>query len=298
MQKAKLEIELPDLESPKGNVAIIADNIRALQPVYLAAMFDQMKAFQVLDKLVELFQSGVLPVGGGRTGSDFFKYWKDTQQRISEGERRNFYARVLGLPGGDAGTNSNRDFNDLWIRFISSVADFVRQNPAGNPTTTPKSASQQLVRKAGLQLAANLSLHGYGWTHFLAAELQKQINTIIKLLSANEIKAAYGARDMWQVIDQVANLELGGSRNSSRYRTMASAGVTIIAWLANNSRKLSRTTDAPILDAARISNPNRRQVVIKPKARPTDLDLVNACEQWLAVNGTPDDSVDDFSQPR
>ncbi len=78
---------------------------------------------------------------------------------------------------------------------------------------------------------------------------------------------------------------------------MANAGAIIIAWLANNSRKLSRTKDASILNVARINNAGRRQGVIKPTARPTDADLVNACEQWLAVSGTTDDSVDDFSQP-
>ena len=292
------KVELPDLENTGRHAAIIADNIRAIQPVYVAAMFDQMKAFQVLDRLVELFQSGVLPVGGGSTGSDLYKYWKDTPLRISAAERRSLYSRVLGLPGGDPDANPNREFNDLWIRFISSVAAFARQTTVGDPTTTPEAPSQQLVRKVGQQLAANLSLHGYGWTHFIAVELQKQINTMIKLLSASEIKAAYGARDMWQVIDQVADLELGGSRNTNRYRTMASAGATIFAWLANNSRKLSRTTDAPLLDVARINKRSRRQGVVKPITRPTDADLVNACEQWLAVSGTPDDSVDDLSHPQ
>ncbi len=278
--------ELPDLEGQERNQEIIADNIRALQPVYFAAMLDQMKAFQVLDRLVELFQSGILPVGDGRTGSDLFKYWKETPLRISENERRNLYTRVLGFPGGDAGTKPNREFNDLWIRFISSMAAFARQNSVGNviQSKTPEAFSQQLVRKVGRDLAANLSLHGYGWTHFMATELQKQINTITKLLSSNEIKHAYGARDMWQVIDQLADLELGGSTNTNRYRTMANSGATIVAWLANNSRKLSRTNDAPILDAARINITSRRQGGIKPTARPTDSDLVNACEQWLAVS--------------
>ncbi|MCM3901340.1 MAG: hypothetical protein ND866_06520, partial [Pyrinomonadaceae bacterium] len=263
MRNKKREIELPDLVSREGQQEIIAENIRALQAIYFAAMLDEMKAFQVLDRLVELFQNGILPVGRGRTGSDLFRYWKDTPLRISENERRNLYARVLGFPGSDASTKPNREFNDLWIRFISSVAAFARQNTVGNviQTHTPEAPSQQLVRKVGRELAANLSLRGYGWVHFIAGELQKQINAITKLLSTSEIKAAYGARDIWQVIDQVADLELGGSRNTNRYRTMANAGATIIAWLANNSRKLSRTNDDSILDVARFKS--RRPGVIK-----------------------------------
>ena len=48
---------------------------------------------------------------------------------------------------------------------------------------------------------------------------------------------AYGARDMWQVIDQVATLELGGARNSARYRTLATCGAIITTWLAKNVDK-------------------------------------------------------------
>src|SRR5262245_30490216 len=33
----------------------------------------------------------------------------------------------------------------------------------------------------------------------------------------------YGQRDMWQVIDQVGASELGGARNTSRYRTQSHA---------------------------------------------------------------------------
>jgi hypothetical protein len=35
----------------------------------------------------------------------------------------------------------------------------------------------------------------------------------------------------------------------------------------------------------------------KPIVKPSDWDLVNACEQWLAVAGVPDQSVEQYSQP-
>lgn len=299
MKNKTRESELPDLDGPEGNQSIIADNIRALQPVYFAAMLDEMKAFQVLDRIVELFQAGMLPVGKGKTGSDLFRYWKEKPLRMSEKERRNLYTRVLGFPGGDAGTISNREFNDLWIRFISSVADFARQSSVGDLRRTNSAAiNQQLIRKAARELAANLSLHGYGSTYYVAVELHKQINTITRVLSTSEIKNACGARDMWQVIDQVAEVALGGAANTSRYRTMANAGATIVAWLADNSRKLSSANDAPILNAARLGKARRRQAPVKPPVRPTDSDLVNACEQWLGVIGITNGSGDDFSRPR
>ena len=210
MRNKKHQVErLPDLVSREGQHEIIADNIRALHPIYFAAMFDEMKAFQVLDRLVELFQSGILPVGSGRTGNDLFKYWKDAPLRISENERRDLYARVLGFPGGDAGTKPNREFNDLWIRFISSVAAFASQNTVGTviKIPTPEAPSQQLVRKEGRELAANLSLHGYGWTT-VAGELQSRSMRSLSC-SQRRDQGAYGARYV-AVIDRVADPSWAG----------------------------------------------------------------------------------------
>lgn len=296
-----IEIDLPSLDDEEtSDNEIIADNIRALQPAYFSAMFEELKVFQVVDKLVELFQNGILPIGRGEAGNNLFNYWKQTAIRISEAERRGFYARSLGIPGGDDGNMPNREFNELFMRFVSAVSSFVRQNSLDEllQTKIPGSISQQKVRKAGRDLAMNLSLHGYGMAYFVATDLQKQIKDMITLLSDPDIRNAYGARDMWQVIDQVAALELGGAKNSVRYRTMAAAGTIILAWLATHARELSNSSFGPILDVDEIRSPSPRPANTKPTTDPTDFDLVNACDQWLAVTGTQDDQVESYAQPR
>src|SRR6185369_13912888 len=101
-EPSDINIDLPNLDDEETSEnEIVGDNIRALQPAYFSAMFEELKVFQVVDKLVELFQNGVLPIGRGAAGNNLFKYWKDTATRISETERRNFYTRSLGIPGGD-----------------------------------------------------------------------------------------------------------------------------------------------------------------------------------------------------
>jgi hypothetical protein len=77
-----------------------------------------------------------------------------------------------------------------------------------------------------------------------------------------DIRAAFGARDMWQVIDTVSTNELGGARNVARYRTLAVSGLEIIRWLA-------------ALGAAGRRRGTRVGV-------PTPA-LVKACESWLAA---------------
>jgi hypothetical protein len=294
-----IEIDLPDLEA-RTDVDIQEDNLRAVEAIYFAAMLEELKVFQVVDKLTELFQKGMLPIGKGTAGDLIYSGWRKSITRFTEIERRNLYARIFGFPGGDATqTNPNREFNDLWLRFVSAVFAFVRQSTVDQmlrPGMPPFAISQESVRKAGRDLAANLSLHGYGVAHFAATDLQSQLNEIIALLSDTDTKNAYGARDMWQVVDQVATLELGGARNSSRYRTMAKSGAIIIAWLAKHARDLSSTGHTTLLNL-----PDLMQATpyysAKPMKDPSDADLVDACQSWLAVTGTPDQSVEQYAQP-
>lgn len=294
----ELGIDLPDLESTT-DADIVADNVRLMGPMVCAAMFDELKAFQVVDKLVELFQHGMLPIGSGEAGKLLYKYWKEAPNRMSESERKNFYAMTMGIPGGESGGMVNRDFNDLWLRFVSSVSSYVSQNEVDKLLRKgglPSAISGQQLRKAARDLAANLSLHGYGMAYYAALDMQDQIRTIIKLLSDADIRSAYGARDMWQVVDQVATLELGGAKTSSRYRMLATCGAIITAWLADNVKRIMNPT-GPILDMNEVLSPMPRSSG-KATTHPSDYDLVNACELWLADTGTSDLRVDEMSQPR
>lgn len=294
----ELGIDLPDLESTTDS-DIVADNVRLMGPMVCAAMFDELKAFQVVDKLVELFQHGMLPIGSGEAGKLLYKYWKEAPNRMSESERKNFYAMTMGIPGGESGGMVNRDFNDLWLRFVSSVSSYVSQNEVDKLLRKgglPSAISGQQLRKAARDLASNLSLHGYGMAYYAALDMQDQIRTIIRLLSDADIRSAYGARDMWQVVDQVATLELGGAKTSSRYRMLATCGAIITAWLADNVKRIMNPT-GPILDMNEVLSPMPRSSG-KATTHPSDYDLVNACELWLADTGTSDLRVDEMSQPR
>jgi hypothetical protein len=199
-----------------------------------------------------------------------------------------------GFPGGEPMQSPNREFNDLWLRFVSAVSSYFRQNTVDNllRSTIPAPITQEGLRKAGRDLAANLSLYGYGVAYFAATSLQDQIKDVIEILQTDDVKGAYGARDMWQVVDQVASLELGGARNTVRYRTMAQTGATIIRWLGAHASELSAFGN--VVDETQI----RRNIKSpNPMSDPTDRDLVDACEQWLAVTGTPDQQVEQYSQP-
>lgn len=254
-----MAIALPRLVAP---TTIQSQNVSAAGVIYAASQFEAMKVFTVTDRIVELWQQGQLPVSRGATSRTLTGYWKDAPNRLTESERRSMYARTFGTPGGQSGPQANSEFSDLWLRFVSSVSAFAGQNTA-EPVLRRKKVSEATVRKAGRDLAANLSLHGYGMGYFAATALQNQINAATAILSLPEIRSAYGARDMWQVVDTVATTDLGGAVNVARYRTLASTGLEIIRWLGAQ------------YSAGRASNTTR----VPSRA------LVKACEAWLVAGG-------------
>lgn len=286
--------DLPDLGARNE---IVADNIRATQVLYTAAMLEELKVFQVVDRLTQLFQHGLLTVNRRSTGSSLYKYFKEAPLRLTETERRNLYSSVVGLPGGVEGVVVNREFVDLWLRFVSRVATLNRQNEV---ETSDIDNMELALRRAARELAQNLSLHGAGMALYAAVDLQQQIVFFVKLLSDPEITAAYGTRDMWQVVDQVATIDLGGAANTHSYRTMATAGATIISWLAAHIAKLhNKNTRYPLVKIGKsVATRSRQGEPLKVATRPTDADLVNACEQWLSVSGLSDEQIDSFAEPR
>jgi hypothetical protein len=270
-RSSAIDIDLPDLEE-NTEADIIKDNVMALSAVYFSAMLEELKFFSVMDKVVEQFMNGALPVSRGKGGDQLYEYFRQAPNRINEVERRGLYARSFGLAQGSVEEPTpNREFNDLWIRFLSAVSFNGRELNS----TERRLTSDEQVFKSGRDLAVNVSLHGYGLAHFAAIELQNLIKQIKDNLSTRDILQAYGVRDVWQLVERVSNMYLGGAVNSVRQRTMAQAGSKVIQWLASQAGSLA--------GAHRVLN--------------LDDELRSQVERWLAVTGTPDATVERYSEP-
>lgn len=270
-RSSAIDIDLPDLEE-NTEADIIKDNVMALSAIYFSAMLEELKFFSVMDKVVEQFMNGALPVSRGKGGDALYDYFRQAPNRINEVERRGLYARSFGLAQGSVEeAMPNREFNDLWIRFLAAVSYHGREANS----TERKVTSEEQVFKSGRDLAVNLSLHGYGLAHFAAIELQNLVKQIKDNLSARDIVQAYGVRDIWQLVERASNMYLGGAVNSVRQRTMAQSGSKIIQWLASQAGNLSGSLRRLNLDA----------------------EIVSHVERWLAVTGTPDTTVERFSEP-
>jgi len=273
-RSGQIDIDLPDLEAGTA-VDIVSDNVRAVAAVYFSAMLEEMKFYAVMEKVAEHFLNGMLPITRGTAGERIFEWVRGAPQRFNEVERRGVYGRVLGLAqGGATDLAPNREFSDLWLRFLSTVSLLSRD---ADSTVTKKVAAEQ-VHKTGRDLAVNLSLHGYGVAHFAAVEMQKLIRQMKEMLSRPELLTAYGVNDVWQLTDRVSALYLNGTVNGVRYRTMARSGADIMLWLADRSPQL-----------ASVSRPQNLNF--------EDPDLVFNVERWLAVTGTADTTAEKYTEP-
>ena len=263
---------LPEHDLP-GDQDIVADNIRVVQAIWFAQQLENMRAFDVVDRLVQLFQQGQLPLGRG-PGRRLLRSLATTDRRLAAQARRMLYARALGVPGGDAGeAQPNRDFPSLWLRFVASVALFERQR--GLADLTPRlAAARARVWRAARALAVLASVHGAGLAD-ATKRLAVEANRLRALLDASDIQQAYGARDMWQVIDQVATNELGGAADVVRYRRRALAGSALLHWLAEHADALKTSSLPP----AGLTVPDQA--------------LTDAVDAWLASHGGHDKTTDD-----
>lgn len=269
------DIDIRDIDLEAGTaVDIVAANVLAVAGLYRAAMLEEMKLFAVADKVAEHFTIGMIPISRGPAGDRLFTWIREAPNRFSEMERRAIYGRVLGLAQGNAGNVlPNREFSDTWLRFLSIVSVLSREAQSNLPRAT--TAEQAL--KSGRDLAVNLSLHGYGVAHFAAVETQQLLQQVLDMLQQAEILSAYGTSDYLQLTDRISGMYLGGSVNTVRYRTMAQSGFNIMRWLADH---------APQLASSSVASLNFGDPV-----------LVANVERWLAVTGTPDASLEKYTDP-
>ena len=271
-------------QSEETTVEIVSANLRALETVYFTAMMEEARIFDVVNRLVAMFSRG-LPLSPGRAGAMLYQHWKGHHNRLTKEQRQNVYTRAFGLPGGDAEVMPNREFDNLWVSFVSIVGMYSAELQSLPPGERSVSAEEVLV--SGRDLAVNLSTHGHGLAWYAAKDFKAEIQQAIELLSDAELQSACDAKDAWQVIHNVAAAELGVRPNVPRAHTRAESGLIIIRWLANRRARLLRPSSANILRHEDIVE-GRTAASINRKATvyPTDSDLVTACEQWLGVTGT------------
>ena len=179
--------------------------LEAAAALYSGAVLEQLGPFAVVDRLVELWLRGGLPGGATSSSSQALdRYWRDNEDRLGEDERREIFARMFSAP-----------FDELWVALLAALA---------------RSDSDAGDRAA--EVRDHLNAHVGEATLRAAPLLVTQLRTALDVLDDPEVLSSYGARDLWELFDTLARLELGTQPDVARLRTMAAAGAVVIGWLA------------------------------------------------------------------
>ena len=312
-------LDLPELVTADDEDEVVQENVRAVSVIYAAYQLEQAKVFDVVDRILEIFMNGMLPVGFDPAGRALDDLYFSSEDRYDKSQRFMQYSRVLGAPGGDVSSEvaPNSEFDRLWLRFLASVSEFERQQRLGDlfdPTFGSGNGRRSLsitgehVRKAGRDLAANVSLYGWANTHFAARRMSNHVNTAMTILRLPEIQNAYGVQSPWQVIERVSTLEFGEAPNIVRYRTLADSGKKVLDLVAKNGTAWTGSTSGPLFDTVPCgastgggggsTTRGGRKAVSMAAIDPCDRDeLFRHTESILAVMGIKDIQVDEYSEP-
>jgi hypothetical protein len=217
---------------------IAADRILATADLYYIAIHELLGIWQVMFKLQELFRAGTLRIWNGPGALGLYRFDKHNILRYQLPERFRAYKRVFGYTNVSPGPNarSNPEFHGLFSHFIAETAKYwrdrrisevIRQN-ANDPTF----GSIAIVRRAGLDLRNNLKNSSYGYVSVLRNETSQALDEAFAVLSAQDLRAQFGAESAWDVVELVMWQYFHRAVQASTMNRMAVTGRDIIRWLA------------------------------------------------------------------
>jgi hypothetical protein len=207
---------------------IAQDHLRAASVLYAAAALEQLSLIELVERLNELNQNKMLSIGAGEASNLLHEFWDSGYKRMPQRRRAATFAQVLGATEGEQ-PDANERFPALWPALVTPLA-------AGD--------ADEVAAAAGA-LRDNLAEHVDEQAIKAAIELRTTISQIVAVLSDLELRTAYKADDMWQVVEAVQR-EFGGELDVQRARTLAGSGAQIIGQL----EQLADGTPDPELVAA------------------------------------------------
>jgi hypothetical protein len=216
---------------------IRADNVRAAGVLYAAATLDEIKLIELTERLNELNQQKLLNIGAGAASNALHVFWDAAYKRMYAPRRLAVYARVIGTPGAADDVERNDAFAGLFEDLVTAIAD------------------GRDVGGAATELQENLAEVTDEATTKAAVELRATYAELADVLSDLELRTAFHADDMWDLVEAVMRDWGSDAAGVQGTRVLATSGATIL-------RALPELADG---------------------AAPSD-EVVAAAKQWLPAN--------------
>ncbi len=167
--------------------------------LYAAAVLEELALVELVERLNELNQNKMLSIGAGQASNLLHEFWDAGYKRMPAKRRVAVYANLFG-----------ESFDGL-LKTLATAVD-------GSPEDV--AAAAEAVRD-------HLATHADETAAKAAAELRGALGQIGAVLSDVELRAAYGADDMWQLIENIQR-EFGGDADVQAVRTRAVEGAQLL----------------------------------------------------------------------
>ncbi len=215
---------------------VIPANIKAAGALYYNFFIGEvMRVYAIADALVLRWASAALDIPDGPTAAALYRYYKKREDRATPAERAMLYKRVFNM--GDAQLLSrmvaNEEFEGLWYRLMSEVAEYIRKRE-DNSSEIDK-ISRTRIFQATKELQYNLTEHMTGMAHLQVAEMHAHLQEAIEILKSDDVIDHFGGRrkNMFRVIERIAAEDMHTTIPTSLIRTMAVEGAAILQnWVA------------------------------------------------------------------
>jgi hypothetical protein len=246
---------------------VTAERIYAVADLYFIYMHERLGVFDVTLELQSQFQSGRLKVSKGDGAQRLYRFDRRRALQYTRNQRHQAYRRVFGYYPKVApprGAQPFDEFHAMFSGFNKRVAAFSRDKRVaqvikGSQPQSEGFGSIAIVRRSGLDLRNKLKTASYGHVHVLTIEVAQLLRSAFEILDAPDIRNLYGAKDPWDVIEEVSMKFLGRQTWASQRNRMAVTGRDVLRWLAGGA----------ILNTSR------------PQFEFLLTEIEESCEEWL-----------------
>ena len=243
-------VDLPPLPDVAG---VSPEQVRAAGPLLWASQVEQAGLPAFVDALADGVVTGrvFLPL---TTGADVLVgYWHGRRERFTPVERVALYERLFGR-SGEAEHPFQRGMEDL-CQALSALGRA--------PRTEGTAGLMARTMLAARELAQHLSEQATGIGAYAAREIVGHLKAALQVLRDRDVALALGGGGPWHMIETHAPQVLGRDIAPGPHLDRASAGLTLVQWLATVATSGGSGSVAP------------------------DGPEVQAAELWLAAAGHP-----------
>lgn len=239
---ALADLEMIDLPPAAGAEPL---QLRAVASLYLASALEGAGLIDVTDDFVRLVRSGVIKGDLKDAADEIAAFWQRRSARITRDERIALFSRLFGSDGGpvDSASGVNRAFDERMLDLCDTII------------AAAEGGSQEKVRRSARILAENIGETINDAILMMAREIMEDVGEAVSILGHASVRAAFGARGLWDVVAAVDRLMRRPRRLTLSFLRRGRAGMMVLAWLAEklepdsgNARLIE--PDDPVLGAA------------------------------------------------